>query len=107
MSESVSHTASIWMWNNGKNPASWHFITIDGPAAEEIRAHEAMRRLELGKGRGFGSVKVSARIGASEWSTSVFPSKEQDGFVLPVKATIRKAEGLAEGDEVSVELELL
>jgi len=104
VSETVTTRARLWRWDGGA--AAWHFMTIGGPAAETIAAHEAMRRLENGKGRGFGSVKVAARIGASRWPTSVFPHK-QEGYLLPVKAAIRRGEGIAEGDEVEVELELL
>ena len=103
----VEASARIWLWNNGTNPASWHFVTITGDAAEAIRAHEAMHRLEFGKGRGFGSVKVSAAIGETSWNTSVFPSKSEDGFLLPIKKAVRKAQDLAEGDEVQVSLDLL
>ena len=39
------------------------------------------------------------------WSTSVFPSKSAS-WMLPVKASVRKAEGLAEGDPVTVALEV-
>ena len=104
MSETVAARTRLWRWEGGG--AAWHFVTLDGEAAETIAAHEAMRRLESGGGRGFGSVKVTARIGASRWPTSVFPHKE-GGYLLPVKAAIRRAEGIAEGDEVDVELELL
>jgi len=107
VSDTVTHRGTIWIWSNGTSPASWHFLTIDGEAGEAIAAHEAMRRLELGAGRGFGSVKVKARIGETEWSTSVFPSQSSGGFILPLKAAVRKAEGLAEGVETEVSLKLL
>jgi len=106
VSDIVRHSAALWIWH-GETNGSWHFVTIDGEAGDAIRAHEAIRRLEFGKGRGFGSVKVRARIGESEWGTSVFPSTSSGGYILPVKAAIRKAEGLAAGDEVSIVLELL
>ena len=107
MDDIISHCGPLWVWSNGQSPASWHFLTIDGVAGEAIAAHAAMRRLEDGRGRGFGSVRVAARIGASCWNTSVFPSAEAGGFVLPVKAAIRRAEGLAAGEETAVELDLL
>ena len=106
MSDIVRHSGALWIWH-GETNGTWHFVTIDGAAGDAIRAHEAIRRLEFGKGRGFGSVKVRATIGASEWTTSVFPSSSSGGFILPVKAAIRKAEGVAEGDRVTIELELL
>lgn len=69
-----------------------------------MTATALMRRLE-GMARGFGSLKVTATIGDSSWQTSVFPSRET-GWMLPVKAAIRKAEGLGEGDEVALLLEV-
>lgn len=82
-------------------------MTITGDAGEAIAAHEAMRRLEFGKGRGFGSVKVRARIGETSWNTSVFPSKEMGGYLLPVKLAVRRAEDMTKGDMAEVALELL
>lgn len=107
MIDTVSHTGELWVWSNGRSPASWHFLTVTGAAAEAIAAHEAMRRLELGRGRGFGSVRVRARIGSSSWTTSLFPDKAQAGYLLPVKAPVRRAERLAAGDAVAVALDLL
>jgi len=82
------------------------YLTIEGATAEAIGAHELVRRLELGRRRGFGSVKVEAAIGDSRWPTSVFPQKS-GGWFLPVKKAICRAEGMKAGDEVAVRLELL
>lgn len=103
MSEQLTCRAAMWRWTSQTSAGSWHFLTIDGEAAEALSATALMRRLE-GQGRGFGSLRVTARIGASRWQTSVFPSREA-GWMLPVKAAVRKAEGLAEGDEVELALE--
>ena len=81
------------------------FLRIPAEAAEAIVAHEFERRLELGKRRGFGSVKVTVTLGESRWQTSLFPQKS-GGWFLPVKKPVRLAEGLAEGDTVEIELEL-
>jgi hypothetical protein len=87
----------------GYDPIGW--VALTGEAAEAVAAHELARRLELGKRRGFGSVKVTARIGGSEWQTSLFPQKT-GGWFLPVKKPIRLAEGIDFGDEIAGELEL-
>ena len=68
-----------------------------------MSATALMRRLEGGS-RGFGSLKVSVMIGATTFKTSVFPSKET-GWLLPIKASVRKAEGLTEGEAVELALE--
>jgi hypothetical protein len=47
-------------------------------------------------------IPVKGRIGATEFETSLFP---KDGrYVVPIKDAVRRAEGLAEGDVVTVEL---
>lgn len=102
MTERLTHTGKLWRWQGGSG-GSWHFLTIDGEAGEALSATALMRRMERSLG-GFGSLKVAARIGDSTFKTSLFPSKEL-GWLLPVKASVRKAEGIGEGDAAEVTLE--
>lgn len=104
MRESVELNAQLWVWTSPEAPASWHFLTIDGAAGDAIRATALMRRLEGGQRRGWGSIRVTATIGATSWQTSVFPSKDSGGYLLPVKAAVRKAEGLEAGDEIALRI---
>jgi hypothetical protein len=49
-------------------------------------------------------IPVGARIGETDWETSLFP---RDGrYALPIKDAVRFAEELTDGDEVHVELTL-
>lgn len=105
MTESVETTATLWIWTSPEAPASWHFLTIEGEAGDAIRATAVMRRLEGGEKRGWGSIRVTATICDTVWQTSIFPSKESGGYLLPVKAPVRKAEGLSAGDVVTVRLD--
>ncbi len=102
MTETHTLTTSLWIWTTDEAPASWHFLTLDGVVAEAIHALALMRRLEGGRKRGWGSIKVRATVGDTSWETSIFPAKEMGGWLLPVKAAVRKAEGLAAGDLVTV-----
>ena len=102
MTETYAVTARLWVWNSDKAPASWHFLTIDGKIAEAIHALALMRRLESGRRRGWGAMKVRAFIGDTSWDTSIFPDKISGGWLLPVKAAVRKSEGLVAGDEIQV-----
>lgn len=88
----------LWLYGG---PASWYFVTLPKGLAKEIR-------MILGgaTGRGWGSVRVSATIGATTWATSIFPDKKAGSFLLPVKAEVRRAEGLEEGAQVSVDLRI-
>jgi hypothetical protein len=96
-------TGPLWLWR-GKakdgTPTStaWHFVTIDGAVADGIRAAAP------GRSAAWGSVYVDVTIGKTSWKTSVFPSKEAAGYLLPVKASVRKAEKLVEGDQVTLHL---
>ncbi len=69
--------------------------------------HERLHRLEFGARRGFGSVKVIARIGGTEWKSSVFPQRGKAEWILLVSKKVMRAEDLSEGDSVALELELL
>jgi len=90
-------TGPLWLWSGGQ--ASWHFLTVPEEQAGEIRAESLARR------GGFGSVRVEARIGDVTWRTSVFPQKA-GGYILPVKAEVRRRAGIGAGDKVTFELEL-
>jgi hypothetical protein len=106
LTETHSLTTPLWIWTTDKAPASWHFLTLDGEIAEAIQATALMRRLEGGQKRGWGMIKVHASIGDTHWDTSIFPAKDLGGWLLPVKATVRKAEGLVAGDQVTVSVTL-
>ena len=88
------------IWKGSDAAGRWYFITIPEEQSDEIRAHA------FGTPRGFGSVKVEARIGEVSWRTSVFPLNS-GGYLLPVKKEVRCRAGIGAGDEVTVELELL
>ena len=94
----ITVTSPLWLWSGGQG--SWHFITIPEDQSAEFRAESLARR------GGFGSVRVEARIGDVAWRTSVFPQKS-GGYILPVKADVRRRAGIAAGDEVTVNLALL
>ena len=91
------------MIEEGYDPIGW--VALTGEAADAVAAHELTRRLELGKRRGFGSVKATVWVGDSRWQTSLFPQKS-GGWFLPIKKPVRLAEGLDFGDVVAGELEL-
>jgi hypothetical protein len=104
VSEPIAFKGVLWRWTGASGTGAWHFVTIKGAAGAALSETALMRRLE-GMGRGFGALKVTARSGDTRWQTSVFPSREE-GWMLPIKAAVRKAEELFEGQEVELALEL-
>ncbi len=94
---SYSFRAALWRWK-GDAPASWVFVTLPAEVAFAIRAEASAVP------RAWGSVKVRAAIGDVEWTTSLFPQKDTGLYLLPVKAAVRNALRLDDGDEVEVRL---
>jgi Domain of unknown function (DUF1905) len=88
----VEFSGDLWYW---RGPAPWYFVTVPEQECVALRAWSYASY-------GWGMIPVRARIGASEWETSLFP---KDGrYVVPVKAHVRKAEDLDEGVTVAVRL---
>lgn len=89
--------APLWLW---EGEAAWWFVTVPTEVSDDVRARTAGAR------RGFGSVRVEATIGATTWSTSVFPDARSGCYLLPVKKAVRTAERLDAGDPAHVRLRL-
>lgn len=87
----------LWLHDG---PAGWHFATLPADAAEAVR-ETVMPALS-----GFGAVRVRVTVGATTWATSLFPDARTGSYVLPVKRSVRVAEGLTAGDHIRVELSL-
>ncbi len=85
--------AKVWEW---RGPAPYHFISVPDWACEQIAL------LAKAISYGWGMIPVEATIGATTWTTAMFA--KNDGYVLPVKDAVRKAEGLGLDTEVEVTL---
>lgn len=100
---SIETALSRWQGDRG----TYHLVVITREHAEAIAMHARLQKLEYGTRRGFGSVKVMAQIGGTSWKSSVFPQDKQSEWVLLVSKKVMRAEDLAEGDAVALELALL
>jgi hypothetical protein len=89
----MEFSGELWFW---RGPAPWHFVTV--PDRESAALESAAALVTYG----WGMIPVEARIGATAWTTSLWP---KDGrYIVPVKTWVRKAEGLELGDVVTVRL---
>lgn len=102
MSEEFSFSADIWLWSNGRSPASWHFVTVEKKVSDSIAdaTKEQARKWRW-------SVKVKVRIWFYDWTTSIFPDKKLGCYLLPIKREAREQLQVGEGDRVWIVLELL
>jgi len=89
----LEFSGEMWFW---RGPAPWHFITVPEAECADLEATSAMVSY------GWGMIPVTAQIGETGWTTSLFPKDRR--YVVPVKAWVRKAEGLELGDLVTVRL---
>lgn len=84
--------AKVWLY---PGHAAWHFVSVD-------KKQSALIKETYGKSaRGFGSVPVEVTIGDTTWHTSIFPSKRDEAYLLPLKREVRQKEGVDAGDTVS------
>jgi hypothetical protein len=86
--------AEVWKYQF-EGATAWHFITLPKDIASEIKF------LSTGRAAAWGSLRVSAHIGKTKWSTSLFPDSKRGSYLLPVKADVRKVENLKDGSPVT------
>ena len=86
-------SGELWFW---RGPAPWYFVTVPDQESRELQSQAGHTSY------GWGVLPVHVRIRDTEWETSLFP---KDGhYIVPVKARVRSAERLEEGDKVTMTL---
>ena len=91
----IEFNGKIFIW---RGPAPFFFVTVPEKQSQDIKAISGLVTY------GWGVIPVHVRIGNTEWTTSLFP---KDGrYLVPIKASVRKAENLDEGDNVTIQLEV-
>jgi hypothetical protein len=82
-----------------RGPAPYRFVPVPEAESRDIEAVAAIVTY------GWGVIPVSARIGETDWTTSLFP---KDGrYLVPIKMAVQRAEGIEVGDVVTVELRIM
>jgi hypothetical protein len=89
----LEFTGDVWFW---RGPSPFYFVTVPDEQSAEIEATSSFTSY------GWGCIPVRAEIGATGFTTSLFP--KDGGYIVPVKAAVRRAERVAEGDTVGVRL---
>ena len=91
----IEFSGEIWFW---RGPAPFYFVTVPAEQSSTLKAISGLVTY------GWGVIPVEVRIGKTVWKTSLFP--KGDLYLVPIKAIVRKAEHLDEGDEVTIQLEV-
>ncbi len=85
----------IFYW---RGPAPYLFVAVpDEPS-------RALRAISASVSYGWGVIPVRARIGKTEWKTSLFPKNGR--YLVPIKVAVQKAEKIDIGDRVVIQLEV-
>lgn len=79
-----------------RGPSPYYFVAVPDPLCADLRV--AARDVSYG----WGVVPVTARIGGTTWTTSLFP--KDGGYLVPLKDRVRSAEDIAQGDRVGLVL---
>lgn len=90
----IRFTAEVYEWRARPN---WFFVDVPPEPSADIAERPRLPR-------GFGAVRVTATLGGTTWTTSIFPGGET--YALPLKAAVLRAERVGEGDVVELELEV-
>lgn len=91
----LKFSGELWYW---RGPAPFHFVKV--PAAQSAKIKE----ISSGATYGWGAIPVVAKIGKTEFTTSIFP---KDGlYLVPVKNAVRFAEKIEVDDLVKVSMEI-
>ncbi len=91
----IEFKGKIWVW---RGPAPWYFVTVPARQSRELQAILGIVTY------GWGMIPARVRVGRTEWKTSLWP---RDGrYIVPLKARVREAVDLHQGDEIAVQLEI-
>jgi len=86
-------SGEVWSW---RGPAPHHFVWVPEDDAAVIESVSAAVTY------GWGMIPVTVRLGGSTWTTSLWP--KDGGYIVPLKAAVRRAEGVDVGDVVDLGL---
>lgn len=89
----LTFSGEITYW---RGPSPFYFVRVPEPECAALEA--ASRSVSYG----WGVIPVRARVGATDFTTSLFP--KDGGYLLPLKLAVRRAEDIDEGDAVAVRM---
>jgi len=88
-------SAEVIHW---QGPAPFYFVAV--PASDAARIAEVAPAVTYG----WGVIPVRVTIGGTTFTTSLFP--KDGGYLVPLKAAVRKAERLELGQVAGLRLEI-
>lgn len=87
--------AKPWLYDG---PGAWHFVSLPVELAKEIRTYLKSEE------EGWGRLKVTVKIGETQWKTAIWFSTKLNTYLLPLKAEIRKSEQIEIGRPATINI---
>ena len=102
-------TSEVWLYPS--QVAAWHFVSLSKQLSAELDKKYRTAR------KGWNSLPVTVTLGPTSprlrraskttWKTSIFFDKREQAYILPLKADVRKKEGIRQGSKVNFELRIV
>ena len=86
-------SGDIFEW---RGPAPFLFVAVPDDASRDIKALSSLVSY------GWGVIPVTAQLGATAWTTSLFPKNGR--YLIPIKKIVQTAEQVTAGDIVTIAL---
>ena len=96
MSARLTFSGPVFHW---RGPAPFHFVRVPPDETDLIAALAPVVTY------GWGMIPVVARIGATEWTTSLWP--KDGGYLVPIRTAVRHAEDIELDDVVELVLDIV
>lgn len=90
--------AEVWLYPG--QTGNWHFVSFPKKDSENIKKEYGA------ESKGWGSLPVLVTLGKTTWSTSIFPDKKSETYMLPLKADVRKKEAVSVGKIISLSIQI-
>ena len=91
----IEFSGKIFYW---RGPAPYLFVAVPEEPSRDLKAVSSMVTY------GWGVIPVRARIGNTEWKTSLFPKNGR--YLVPIRMSVQKSENLKVDDDVVIQLDI-
>jgi len=94
--QKYTFSSKVYHYSTSADMIGWTIVSLPKEISIEIR--DIFKWLE----QGWGRMKVTAKVGNSEWQTAIWFDTKQDTYLLPLKAEIRKKENIVLDEDVTI-----
>jgi len=91
----LTFSGEVFQW---RGPSPYYYVAVPDEEVDVVREWSFVSY-------GWGVIPVTMVLGGTRWQTSLFP--KDGGYLVPLKDAVRRAEGVDDGDVVTLRLTIL